>query len=200
MKRRRDFGNLRTLPSGRVQARYVDPGGRTRSATFSSTREARTWLADAAIQLERGTWRDPYAGRESFHDYATAWIHARVDIKPTTHEMYTWVLNKFVLPQFAGYALEDITPLAVRSWYAEMVRTQRPTPTRASYALLRTILNTAVDDELIVRNPCRIKGAGAVRHAERPIATVQQVTALACTRATACSSSSRRGQVRVGVN
>src|SRR3712207_7897271 len=43
----------------------------------------------------------------------------------------------------------------------------------------RTILNTAVDDELILRNPCRIKGAGAGYSPERPVATVPQVLALA---------------------
>jgi hypothetical protein len=29
-----------------------------------------------------------------------------------------------------------------------------------AYRLLKAIFNTAVDDELIRRNPCRIKGAG----------------------------------------
>jgi len=38
---------------------------------------------------------------------------------------------------------------------------------------------TAVDDELIQRNPCRIKGAGKESAAERRIATVAQVDALA---------------------
>jgi integrase len=41
------------------------------------------------------------------------------------------------------------------------------------------VLNTAVDDELITRNPCRIKGAGTERAAERPTATVAQVFDLA---------------------
>lgn len=44
---------------------------------------------------------------------------------------------------------------------------------------LRAILNTAVVDELIVRNPCAIKGAGVERTPERPVATIAQVWALA---------------------
>jgi len=40
-------------------------------------------------------------------------------------------------------------------------------------------METAVDDELISRNPCRIKGAGKEPAAERRIATVAQVDALA---------------------
>src|SRR5262249_20138253 len=48
-----------------------------------------------------------------------------------------------------------------------------------AYRLLRAVLNTAVDDELIRRNPCRIKGAGIERAPERPTATVAQVFDLA---------------------
>lgn len=48
-----------------------------------------------------------------------------------------------------------------------------------SYRLLKAVLETAVDDELIRRNPCRVKGAGTEDAEERPVATVPQVDALA---------------------
>lgn len=47
-----------------------------------------------------------------------------------------------------------------------------------AYRLLRTILNTAVDDGTIRRNPCRIKGAGIERIEERPVLSARQVLAL----------------------
>ncbi|WP_329228382.1 tyrosine-type recombinase/integrase [Streptomyces sp. NBC_01460] len=40
-------------------------------------------------------------------------------------------------------------------------------------------MNTAVDDEVIQRNPCRIKGAGAAKTAERPFLDVTEVFQLA---------------------
>jgi integrase len=39
-------------------------------------------------------------------------------------------------------------------------------------------LNTAVDDGLIKRNPCRIDGAGQEHSPERPVLTIAQVFAL----------------------
>ncbi|WP_244298305.1 tyrosine-type recombinase/integrase [Micromonospora cremea] len=51
--------------------------------------------------------------------------------------------------------------------------------TAKAYRLLRAVLNTAVDDELIRRDPCRIQGAGIERPTERPTATVAQVFHLA---------------------
>ncbi|MFF5521181.1 hypothetical protein [Streptomyces coeruleorubidus] len=48
-----------------------------------------------------------------------------------------------------------------------------------AYRLLKSITETAVEDDLIKRKPCRIKDAGKERAAERRIATVDQVDALA---------------------
>ncbi len=48
-----------------------------------------------------------------------------------------------------------------------------------AYRLLKAVFNTAVDDGLIRRNPCRIKGAGQERSPERPVLTVPEVYALA---------------------
>ena len=48
-----------------------------------------------------------------------------------------------------------------------------------AYRLLKAIMNTAVDDGMIRRNPCRIKGAGQEQSPERPVLTIRQVFALA---------------------
>lgn len=56
-----------------------------------------------------------------------------------------------------------------------------PVTTAKAYRLLRAIMNTAVDDGLIKRNPCRIKGAGNEKSPERPVLSVAQVYALADT-------------------
>jgi hypothetical protein len=45
--------------------------------------------------------------------------------------------------------------------------------------LLRAILNTAVtEDELIIVNPCRIRGASEERATERPVLTLDQLYAV----------------------
>jgi integrase len=48
-----------------------------------------------------------------------------------------------------------------------------------AYRVLRAILYTAVDDELIRRNPCRIRGAGEDSAPERPVLTIAEVYAVA---------------------
>ncbi len=62
-----------------------------------------------------------------------------------------------------------------------MLNAGKPDPTTVAkcYRLLRAILNTAVADELIVKNPCVIKRAGVERAPERPVATIEQVYEIA---------------------
>jgi hypothetical protein len=68
----------------------------------------------------------------------------------------------------------------VRSWRKDLLDGGTGATTVAkAYRLLKAVLNTAVDDELIRRNPCRIKGAGSERTAERPTITVEQVYEIA---------------------
>jgi integrase len=47
------------------------------------------------------------------------------------------------------------------------------------YRLLHAICATGVEDNLIARNPCAIKGASVERPEERPVASITQVYALA---------------------
>ena len=76
----------------------------------------------------------------------------------------------------SAIALKDVTPGLIRAWHAELVAAElKPTMVAKAYRLLHAVLNTAVDDELIVRNPCRIRGAGESRTPERPVATIAQV-------------------------
>jgi hypothetical protein len=47
-----------------------------------------------------------------------------------------------------------------------------------SYRFLRMALNVAVSDGALIRNPCRIKGAGIIDSKERPVASPAELVAL----------------------
>lgn len=178
--RRRRFGAIRRLPSGRYQARYPGPDGVIRPApvTFETTADADDWLAEKQTEIRRGEWRDPNAGAVSFRPTADKWVEER-ELAPLTRDLYRYLLDKH-LAAFADVDLDEITAPLVREWRAERLRlTGAKTMTAKAYRLLKAIRERAVDDELITRNPCRIKGAGKEKAAERHIATVTQVDALA---------------------
>ncbi|MET9522911.1 tyrosine-type recombinase/integrase [Streptomyces coeruleorubidus] len=178
--RRRRFGAIRRLPSGRYQARYPGPDGVMRPApfTFETTADADDWLAERQTEIRRGDWRDPDAGAVGFRAYSEKWVEER-ELAPLTQDLYRYLLDKHLFA-LADLDLDEITAPRVREWRAERLRlTGAKTITAKAYRLLKAIMETAVDDELITRNPCRIKGAGKEKAAERRIATVGQVDALA---------------------
>lgn len=83
-------------------------------------------------------------------------------------------------PWIGRLDLVDVTPTRVRRWRRDLLDAGTGAPTVAkAYRLLRAVMNTAVDDELIRRNPCRIKGADRDESPERPVATIDQVYAIA---------------------
>ncbi|MBO8189270.1 tyrosine-type recombinase/integrase [Streptomyces spirodelae] len=179
--RRRRFGAIRRLPSGRYQARYPGPDGVMRPApfTFETTGDADDWLAEKRTEIRRGEWQDPDAGAVNFRDYALTWVDER-GLSATTEELYLRLLRLHLLPTFEEYDLEEITAPRVRTWRMERLKaTGAKTTVAKSYQLLKAIMETAVEDELIRRNPCRIKGAGKESAAERRVATVAQVDAIA---------------------
>jgi integrase len=179
--KRRQFGRVRKLPSGRYQARYLGPDGLLRPApeTFRTKKDADDWLADKQTELRRGDWRDPDAGKVPFGDYASAWVKER-PLAPRTAELYASLLRLHLAPTFELMAVADITPAAVRTWRrARLDDGVGPSTVAKAYALLRTIMGTAVEDELIRRNPCQIKNGGTVVTPERPTATIPDVFAIA---------------------
>ncbi|WP_328732214.1 site-specific integrase [Streptomyces caniferus] len=178
---RRRFGAVRQYRSGRWTASYLGPDGQEFRApeTFETKKDAEVWLSQIEADLTRGNWQDPDAGAVNFKEYALQWVDER-GLAATTDELYRRLLRLHILPTFEGLDLDEITAPRIRTWRTERLSTTGAATTVAkSYRLLKAILETAVDDELIRRNPCRIKGAGKESSAERQIATVDQVDALA---------------------
>lgn len=166
MGNRSTFGNVRRLPSGRFQARYTAPGGRVITApiTFDAKIDAQAWLATVRADLVRGAWLPP-TSQTLFGAYATQWLEHR-PLKPRTREHYRTLLDRHILPTFADTPLRQVGPGGVRQWWARLPA-DRPTQRAHCYQLLRTICATAVADDLMVANPCRIRGAGQAKRVSR---------------------------------
>jgi integrase len=124
---------------------------------------------------------NPDAGKVTLREYATRWLDQRADLRPRTVELYEGELRLHILPPLGDIELAKLTFAKVRGWNAAMLKAGKPGKSTVAkcYRLLHAIMNTAVADELIVRNPCNIKGAGQEDPEERPIVSVPKVYELA---------------------
>ena len=185
---RRYFGNIRKLPSGRYQASYKAPDGKRHTApqTFDSRQYADAWLSRVRTDIQRDKWEPPDAAKVdqpappvNFGTYAASWLAGR-DLSPSTRKLYRIILDSHILPAFEDVPVSEITPAMVRRWHAGLRTETGPTQRARAYSLLRTILGTAVSDDVITANPCRVRGAGVAKTARdiRP-ATLPELNALA---------------------
>ena len=115
----------------RYTAYYHDLRGRERSAgTFPRKKDAdRAWQA-AEARVAEGRGMDMRRGRQRFGDYVTkTWLpnHA---IELSTRQSYTYVINKYILPEFEAMPMIEIMP--------------RHRPTCASPGRFRGILQRAL--------------------------------------------------------
>lgn len=177
----RRWGSIRLLPSGRVQASYVgtDDVRYLAPTTFSddpprggakgrtATEKAEEWLRGQRSDIERGVWVSPAvlaeraadeakrADAERFGTYAATWVAQRkskgMPLRPKTRTEYERIL-KVGLSAFTDDRLNAITPARVRAWHDERTR-RGPTQAGAEARLLRAIMNTALVDGIIDRNP-----------------------------------------------
>jgi integrase len=167
-----------------LQYTAYSPGG---SATFTTKAAAHSALAKIRVEIDAGTWLSPAAraiadaavkrGPLRFGEYAEAWLAQR-PLATRTRDNYRSLLNKHVLPHWHDAVLTEISSSAVRSWHGGLDRS-KPRALSNAYSLLKTIMETAVADDLIPANPCKVKGGGRYRRAKEPsMATLAEVAAL----------------------
>jgi len=183
---KRQFGSLRRLASGRWQARYLTPDGVSLTApqTYATKAEAAAFLASVETDMRRGAWTDPTAVTDvTVAEYGARWISERTvkgrPLAPRTVDTYHHSLRYWITPTIGQRRLVEVSPADVRAWHQDVMSQTGPTATRQAYAFLRAIFTTAVADDLVARNPCRIRGAGQPHSPERPLIGVETVEALA---------------------
>jgi integrase len=151
--------------------------------TFPTRKGAEAWATKMAHDKLTGFAVDPRSGAEPFADYAARWLDTRRvrgrPLAPKTRDLYRVLLRAHVEPTFGSRKLNSITAEAVRRWHARVSSQTSPMMAAKSYRLMRAILSTAVADGLIQANPCRVRGAGVERSAERPIVGPDLVLQLA---------------------
>ena len=189
----RQFGKIRKLPSGRFQASYVAPDGARYSCpagTFSSKLDATAWLAAERRLIELDAWQSPKARHSQAENFTPATprlddyfgqimrerqTRPRKPLKATTADNYR-KLSKVFLPRLGAKRLDEIKTADIQKWFYSLP-SQTMTRNVHAYQLLSSLFKDAVRDELIERNPCRLRGVGRPENKRQGRAlTVDQLT------------------------
>jgi integrase len=138
----------------RYAARWRDDQRKQRSKCFRTKKEADDHLAKVTVDLARGQYVDPKAGRITLRDWVTIW-EAQQTSNVSSQYQVSLRLRTHVLPQLGGRALVAITPSVVQSWLRGRRGEVADNYARLLLGNLSAVLQAAVDDGRIARNPCR---------------------------------------------
>jgi hypothetical protein len=161
----RRFGNVRRLPSGRYQARYLAPDGRMRSHpdTFERKGDAERVLTLIEAQMIHGDWTDPQGAKVRLSEYANDWITQRAGLRPRTADLYRWLLAKQVTPYIGNLPIGKLTAQVIRQWRADLLsRSVSATMAAKACRLLRAVLTTAVEDDKLLPSAVRQRPQASV--------------------------------------
>jgi integrase len=171
----------RQLPSGKWQGRFTGPDGKRYTAgTHDSRRKAEKAVALKLAEVTERMNRQDASTETRFDTFAETWLYSRRPGEPDGYSpggYYRQQKRLAILTKtFGDQHIEDITPAQVRVWWNGY--SHAPCARRDIYGLMQQIMSVALDDELIVRSPCRIKGASKAMSKPRPTFTEADIARL----------------------
>ncbi len=129
--RKRRFGRVRKLSSGRYRARYEGPDGMDHPAptTFGSRGEAERFLSMVESDIASGRWLTPAAGRITVREWGDRWYRASLNgWKPKTRNTYHSVLQRLIYPHLGRVTLAALRPITIASWVGKLGERLGPSP------------------------------------------------------------------------
>jgi Phage integrase, N-terminal SAM-like domain len=173
----------------RYRVRFIDADGRERSKSFPDRqkRAAEDFMTEVESRKLRGHGFDPAACRMTFASYAQSWLdHQTFD--ESTRDVTERRLRRQILPHLGELELAAIRPAHIREMDRRLQLAGRSEGLRlVAFGNVSTILNAAVDDDRIVKNPCNARAAKPPRVPPLAGCTVDHRASQAPTRLPAAS-------------
>lgn len=97
-----------------------------------------------------------YSSDMPLKDWTASWLASvQCSVEPTTYASYTSYINKHILPRLGDYSLCDLQPANIRDFMVAVSKTLCSNTAGRVYAILKRILQTAVDDDMLAKTPMR---------------------------------------------
>ncbi len=166
----------------RYKVRYLDPSGKEKSKSFPDKQKKRAedFLHQVEDEKNRGSYLDPNAGKVLLRDYAERWLKSQT-FEESTRELTAYRMRLHLFPHLGDHALDRITATDVREWDRTLQEKGLADSYRqVIFTHLQTVLNAAIDDERIRKNPCNAASVRKPKTSARKVVpwTVERVHAV----------------------
>ncbi|GAB3213282.1 hypothetical protein GCM10027294_43390 [Marinactinospora endophytica] len=140
---------------------------------FDTEEEALAHGWEQVAKMGRGQWIDPRKGEIALTEWANAWLPSQ-ELTLGARQQYRYLLSSFILPAFGHRTLNSLTYAdhEINAWENKIRAAYAPSTARQARGRLDNMLEDAVVQQLMTRNPARRRaGRGSIeqrRLQERP--------------------------------
>jgi integrase len=158
---------------------WRDPSGKVRTRTFARAADAKLFARDVEHRKDRGDYVDPAAGNITLAAMVNHYL-ATADLRPTTAAKYETLGRLYLTKGIGEQPIRTISKADVRAFYAELRGRNKGTPTIEAIArLLHRVLEVAVSEDRIGRNPAHGVAVATSSRREARFLTEDEVRAIA---------------------
>ncbi|MGH3773701.1 MAG: tyrosine-type recombinase/integrase [Pseudonocardiaceae bacterium] len=147
------MGHVIPTKAGSWRANWREPGGKQRSKTFTTKREATAYLTQTEATINQGAYVSPQGGRAKFGDLALRWLASRND-EPTTIARDASIMKTHVIAKWGGWRVGTIGHMDHQEWITHLGRSLAPATVAECHRLTAAVCQSAVRAKLIGSNPC----------------------------------------------
>ncbi len=118
--------------------------------------------------------------KTTLREYLTKWTqYIKNNVRESTFGIYTWAIEKYIVPQLGQQRLAKLKPLTIQSFYTSLASSElSPTSIHYLHRVLNQALKQAVKWQLIYSNPCDALEAPKKQKYQAQVLTAEQISLL----------------------
>ena len=153
---------LKTMLCGtglRYKVRYLDPDGNEKSKMYPDKckKQAEDFLIEVESSKREGKYVDPRAGRIRFRKQAENWIKGQSPDRATREALQSRLKSQ-IYPYLGDLPVNSIKAATVRDWLGALDEKKLSQNYKTVlFTTLSSIMDSAVEDKLIMINPCKAR-------------------------------------------
>jgi integrase len=120
---------------------------------YGNSTEAHKRLRQILTELDKGIFTKP--GKTTLNEYLKLWLadYCKPNQSPRTHELYTYICNKHIIPTLGNILLVELKPNHLQHLYADKLASGLSNRTvQIIHVTLHKALKNAVKTGLLIRN------------------------------------------------
>lgn len=171
------MASIAKRPDGTWRARYRDEAGKEHARHFRRKTDATDWLNEVTASMMTGNYVSPRTAKMTVGEWCDVWLEGYGTKRASTVRQAR-VHIKAIKAHFGTMRVGAVKPSHVKAWTAKLSEAYAVSTTYAIYRRFSQVMDDAMHDGIIARNPCSRRTSPPMAKQRPYVATTDHVWAL----------------------